>query len=79
VAEGTTLLGGLAGLWLAPHIGGAWITWPLGLAAGWIGYLGYHAVHEEARRRGVRPALVSAAAGILAAALVQRGAEALLR
>jgi zinc transporter ZupT len=79
VAEGTTLLGGVAGLRLGPQAGSAWITYPLGIAAGWICYLGYHAVHEEARRRGLRPALLSALCGVAAAALVQRGAEALLR
>jgi zinc transporter ZupT len=79
VAEGTTLLGGGAGLWLGPKAGSLWTTYPLGIAAGWICYLGYHAVHEEARRGGVRPALSSALSGIVAAAVVQRGAEALLR
>jgi len=79
VAEGTTLLGGGIGLWAGPQAGALWTTYPLGIAAGWICYLGYHAVHEEARRAGVRPALASALSGIVAAALMQRGAESLLR
>jgi zinc transporter ZupT len=79
LAEGATLVGGFAGLWMAPHLGTKWIVVPLGLAAGWLIYLGYHAVHEEWKQRGARPAFLSAAAGVVAAALLQRGAEALFR
>jgi zinc and cadmium transporter len=79
VAEGTTLVGGAAGLWMAPHLGSQWIVVPLGLAAGWLIYLGYHAVHEEWKQRGARPAFLSAAAGIAVAAILQRGAEMLFR
>jgi zinc transporter ZupT len=79
IAEGATLVGGAAGLWLAPLLGTAWTTYPVGLTAGWLCYLGYHAVHEEWKRRGPATALFSAVAGIAAAALIQRGAEALLR
>ena len=63
VAEGCTLLGGIAALWLAPHMGAGWLTWPLGLMAGWLFFLGYHAIHEESKRRGFTPALCSALAG----------------
>jgi len=62
---------------MAPHLGTRWITYPLGITAGWLFYLGYHAVHEEWRSRGARPAFVSALAGIAGAAAIQRGAEAL--
>jgi zinc transporter ZupT len=79
LAEGTTLLGGIAGLWMAPHLGTRWITWPLGLTAGWLFYLGYHAIHEEWKRRGARPAFLSAAAGAAGAAAIQRGAELFLK
>jgi zinc transporter ZupT len=79
LAEGTTLVGGAAGLILGPHLGSRWITYPLGVAAGWIFYLGYHAVHEEWRRRGAAPAFVSAFGGMVGAALLQRGAEFLFR
>jgi zinc transporter ZupT len=79
VAEGATLLGGAAGLLVGPRMGTKWITYPLGLAAGWIFYLGYHAVHEEWKRRGARPAFASALAGVASAAAIQRGAEALFR
>lgn len=79
LAEGATLAGGAMALALAPHLGSLWTIYPLGLTAGWLVYLGYHAVHEEWRRKGAAPASVSALAGGAAAALIQRGAEALLR
>jgi zinc transporter ZupT len=77
LAEGSTLAGGWLGLALAPHLGSEWITYPMGIAAGWLFYLGYHAVHEEWKRRGAGPAFVSAAAGVAGAAAVLRGVEAL--
>jgi zinc transporter ZupT len=79
VAEGSTLLGGAFGLWLAPHLGTAWMIYPVGLTAGWLCYLGSHAVHEEWKRRGALAAALSALAGVAGAAAIQRGAEALLR
>lgn len=79
LAEGATLLGGVIGLILAPKLGTGWITYPLGIAAGWLSYLGYHAVHEEWKRRGPRAAAISAAAGVAGAAVIQQGAEALFR
>jgi zinc transporter ZupT len=79
LAEGVTLVGGVSGLRMAPHLGTQWITYPLGIAAGWLFYLGYHAVHEEWKHRGAAPAWVSALAGMLGAAVVLRGAEALFR
>jgi zinc transporter ZupT len=71
VAEGSTLVGGALGLWMAPHLGTRWITYPLGITAGWLLYLAYHALHEEWRRRGV-PAFVSALTGMAGAAILQR-------
>jgi zinc transporter ZupT len=79
LAEGATLAGGAMGLVLAPRLGTGWITYPLGIAAGWLFYLGYHAVHEEWKRSGATAAFVSAAAGVAGAALIQRGAEALFQ
>jgi zinc transporter ZupT len=79
VAEGSTVVGGVLGLWMAPHLGTAWITYPLGVTAGWLLYLGYHAVHEEWKRRGAAPACASALSGMAGAALIQRGAEVLFR
>ncbi|HUB81081.1 MAG TPA: ZIP family metal transporter [Bryobacteraceae bacterium] len=79
LAEGATLLGGVAGIAMFPHLGARWVLYPLGLTAGWLFYLGYHAVHEEWKRRGAAPAFLSAAAGIAGAAVIQRGAEALFQ
>jgi zinc transporter ZupT len=79
IAEGSTLAGGALGLLIGPKLGTTWITWPLGFAAGWIFYLGYHAVHEEWKSRGARPAFWSALTGVAGAAALQRGAEALFR
>jgi len=79
LAEGATLLGGVVGIALAPHLGTKWILYPLGITAGWLFYLGYHAVHEEWKRRGAAPAFLSAAAGIAGAAIIQRGVEALFQ
>jgi zinc transporter ZupT len=79
LVEGATLVGGAAGIALAPYLGMRWITWPLGFAAGWLFYLGWHAVHEEWKSRGAGPAFLSALTGMAGAAAVQRGAEALFR
>jgi zinc transporter ZupT len=79
VAEGTTLVGGVLGLTMAPHLGTGWILYPLGITAGWLCYLGSHAVHEEWKRRGAAPAFASALTGVLGAAAIQHGAEALFR
>jgi zinc transporter ZupT len=79
VAEGATLVGGFLGLIAGPHLGSRWITYPIGITAGWLSSLGYHAIHEEWKRRGARPAVVSAATGVVGAAVIQRGAEALFR
>lgn len=79
VAEGATLAGGWLGLLLAPHLGAQWTAYPLGLTAGWLCFLGYHAVDEEWKRRGAGRAFVSALTGAAGAAALQRGAEALFR
>jgi len=76
LAEGATLAGGAVGLIAGPHLGSAWMTYPLGIAAGWLCYLGYHALHEEWRRSGTGPVLAAALAGVAGAAVLQRGVEA---
>lgn len=77
-AEGSTLAGGAAGLWMSPRLGSQWTAYPVGLTAGWLFYLGYHAVHQEWKRRGAL-AFVSAGAGAICGTLIERGAEALFR
>jgi len=79
VAEGATLAGGLVAVLLAPRLGEQWTIYPLGLTAGWLFYLGFHAVHEEWRRCGFSFALWPAAAGVAGAAVLQRGVEFLFR
>lgn len=79
LAEGCTVAGGALGMVMGPRLGTHWITYPLGITAGWLVYLGYHAIHEEWKRRGAGPALVSALSGVAGAAVIQRGAEALFR
>lgn len=79
LAEGSTLVGGVAGLLASSHLGTGWTMYPLGLTAGWLAYLGYHAIHEEWRRRGPTVTSLSAGAGVVCAAVIQRGAAALFR
>ena len=79
LAEGATLLGGALGLVAGPHLGSQWITYPLGIAAGWLFYLGYHAVHEETKRRGMTAAGSAALAGAAGAAVLMRGVEVWIR
>ena len=79
LAEATTLLGGVLGLAIAPQLGTAWIIYPLALAAGWLFYLGAHAVHEEWKRRGPVPAFMTALTGAAGAAALQQGVQAWFR
>ncbi len=79
IAEGSTIAGALLALLLAPGIGTVWTTYPLGITAGWLFYLAMHALHEEWKHRGPRPAFTGALAGVLMAAIIQRAAEILLR
>jgi zinc transporter ZupT len=79
LCEGCTLIGGAAGLGLAPVLGQAWIGYPLGIAGGTFVYLGFHAVHGEWKRRGAIPAFVPALTGAVGAAALQRGTEVFLR
>ena len=64
---------------IATAPGTARIVYPLGLAAGWLFYLGAHAIHEEWKRRGPVTALVAALAGAAGAAVLQEGVQAWFR
>ena len=79
LVEAVTLVGGILGLAIAPRLGTAWITYPLAVAAGWLFYLGAHAVHEEWKRRGAVPACVTALTGAAGAAALQQGVQAWFR
>ena len=78
VAQGVTLIGGVAGLQLAPYLGQAWLSYPLAIAGGFFFYLGFHAVHGEWKRRGAIPAFMPALTGAAGAAVLQQGARTLL-
>jgi zinc transporter ZupT len=79
LVEAITVPGGILGLAIAPQLGTAWITYPLALAAGWLFYLGAHAVHEEWKRRGPVPAFMTALTGAAGAAALQQGVQAWFR
>ncbi|MBI1786749.1 MAG: ZIP family metal transporter [Acidobacteria bacterium] len=74
--ESATLAGGLVGLAAAPTAW--WLRGTLAVAAGCFFYLGFHAVHEEWRRRGGW-VFVSALTGAAGAAAVQQGVRVFLR
>ena len=79
VAEGVTAIGGGVGLAMTPRLGTTWIVYPLAIAAGWLFYLGFHAIHEEWKRRGPVPAFMPALTGAAGAAALQQGVRALFR
>jgi zinc transporter ZupT len=78
-AESCTLLGGAVGLVLAPKLGAVWILYPLAVAGGCFFFLGFHAIHEEWKRRGPLPAMMPALTGAAGAAALQQGVHALFR
>jgi zinc transporter ZupT len=79
LAEGVTLIGGAAGLELAPRLGQAWLSYPLAIAGGFFFYLGFHAVHGDWKRRGAIPAFMPALTGAAGAAALQQGVRVFLR
>ena len=79
VAESCTILGGAVGLALAPRLGTGWILYPLAVAGGCFFFLGFHAIHEEWKRRGALPAFMPAITGAAGAAALQQGVHALFR
>jgi zinc transporter ZupT len=68
--ESSTVAGGATGLWLTPA---NWVSYPLAIAGGTFLFLGVHAVHNDWKRRGARPAFIPALAGAAGAALLQQG------
>jgi zinc transporter ZupT len=71
-AESCTILGGALALVLAPRLGTAWILYPLAIAGGCFFFLGFHALHEEWKRRGAVPAFMPAITGAAGAAALQQ-------
>lgn len=78
LAEGATLAGAASGLAMAPHLGQAWVFYPLAIAGGFFFYLGFHAVHGEWKRRGDVSAFTPALAGAAGAAALQQAVRVLL-
>ncbi len=78
MAESVTIPGGMAALAVVPVLGSRWMGYPLALAGGCFLYLGFHAVHEEWKRRGAATAAVPAITGAAGAAVLQAGVHMLL-
>jgi zinc transporter ZupT len=79
VAQAPTVAGGVLEFYLTAHLGRNWGLVPLALAGGSFLFLGFHAVHNEFRRRGVVPAFAPAVTGAAGAALLQQGLRVLVR
>ncbi len=77
-AELMTVLGGVAETVAAPYLSMLALHSILALAAGTFLYLGYHAVHNEWKRRG-KPAVFPALTGAAGAAALQQGLRVFLR
>jgi zinc transporter ZupT len=79
LAESATILGGAVGFALVPQLGAVWVTYPLAVAGGVFFYLGFHAIHEEWKRRGAAPAFMPALTGAAGAAALQQGVRVLFQ
>jgi len=77
--QSPTLVGGWTESLVAPHLGPAWIGYPLAIAGGSFLFLGLHAVDGEWKRRGARTAFGPALTGAAGAAVLQTGLRVLLR
>lgn len=79
VAETPTVAGAALALALLPLLGTRWVTYPLAIAGGCFLYLGFHAVHEEWKRRGPAPAFVPALSGIAGVAAIEQAVRLFFR
>src|SRR5271165_7548420 len=70
-AQAMLLVGGAIAVFVAGRIGFAWSAILLAIAAGTFGYLGYHAVEGEYRRRGMALTFVPAMTGAVGAAALK--------
>jgi zinc transporter ZupT len=73
VAQAPTIVGGLLESAMISRFGAHWMAYPLALVGGSFLYLGFHAVHNEFRRRGMLPSFGPALTGAAGAAAVLQG------
>jgi len=78
VTQAPTIAGGAIESVFAANFGEGWLVYPLALAGGSFLFLGWHAIHNEFKRRGAVPALGPALTGALGAAILQQGLRAFL-
>ena len=78
-AQAPTIVGGVLESVFAANFGEGWLVYPLALAGGSFLFLGWHAVHNEFRRRGPGPAFGPALTGAAGAAILQQGLRVFLR
>jgi len=78
-AQAPTVVGGVLESVVAANFGEGWLVYPLALAGGSFLFLGWHAVHNEFRRRGPGPAFGPALTGAAGAAILQQGLHVILR
>jgi zinc transporter, ZIP family len=62
--ESTTLIGGVVGWWLAPHISGPWLDIILAHVGGGFIFLAFHAVFGELVKHGRKLVLINFAFGL---------------
>jgi zinc transporter ZupT len=79
VAQAPTIVGAIVESLAADRFGLGWLILPLGFAGGSFLFLGYHAIHNEWRRRGIFPAFAPALTGAAGAAFLQEGLKVFLR
>jgi zinc transporter ZupT len=68
VAQAPTIAGGALESLIVAHLGVRWVIAPLALAGGSFLYLGFHAVHNDFKRRGAFPAFAPAIIGLAGSA-----------
>jgi zinc transporter ZupT len=79
VAQAPTIVGALIESLATYQFGVGWLIVLLGFAGGSFLFLGYHAIHNEWRRRGMLPAFGPALTGAAGAACLQEGLKVILR
>jgi zinc transporter ZupT len=71
-AQVPTIAGAAVALEVTSDMSTVWTHYPLAFAAGCLMFLGGHAVHNDWKRRGAKPAIMPAIAGAAGAAALQQ-------